>query len=94
MPRLRVFLLDDPVPYEVADVSPDTTLQQILAATPFHGKWKDDLHIFVNEGGTSMPWLDRSLTDYNNTYVERGYIEASLYIKHKARVLNDGRFEW
>jgi hypothetical protein len=72
----------------VIDVTPTTTLEQIVSEIQARNpafEWNNDTHIFVNEGGTPMPWLNRTMIDYNNWDVERGYISA-LYLKKKIKI--------
>lgn len=70
----------------VMSVIPTTTLSQILQAMDishelFEGTEPDAL-VFVNMGQTAMTNLDMNMLDYNNWYVEKGFI-SSLYIKHR-----------
>jgi hypothetical protein len=79
--NLRVYLPSGQM-YTVP-VIPQTTLLQILqyiGLNPelFEGTGPDTL-VFVNEGKTAMPNLERNMVDYNNWYVEGGFI-SSLYI--------------
>lgn len=69
-------------------VTPETTLAQIIVhigLDPELFTKEADAPVFVNEGGTGMPWLDRDMQYYNNWYITRGYI-PSLHIKRRADV--------
>ena len=71
----------------IVPVIPETSLRQIaeaigLDAALFEGTGPDTL-IFVNEGKTAMPNLDRNMLDYNNWYIEHGFI-SSFYIQRCA----------
>jgi hypothetical protein len=59
-------------------VTPQTTVQEILDAIGF----KDTNIVVLNEGETELPDLTRTMIDYNNWYIEKGYI-PSIYIKQK-----------
>jgi hypothetical protein len=69
-------------------VTPETTLAQILAHIGLDAAlFTKEAHapVFVNEGETGMPWLDRTMLYYNNWHITRGYI-PSLHIKRRADV--------
>lgn len=57
-------------------VTPITTVQEILNAIGF----KDTNITVLNEGDTELPDLTRTMVDYNNWYIEKGYI-PSIYIQ-------------
>lgn len=79
----------------VVPVIPETTLVQILNLISLDPELFNssaaDPYVFVNEGDTSMPWLDRNMLDYNNWYVDHGFI-PSLYIKRRSDITTD--HEW
>lgn len=85
---VRVYVLGMP-PIEVP-VIPETTLAQIVHYIQF--TWNDD-YVFVNEGGTVMPDVERNMIDYNNWYKENGYI-SSLYIKLKSSLSVEAYHNW
>lgn len=71
----------------VVPVIPETSMRQIaesigLDLSLFEGTGPDTL-VFVNEGKTAMPDLDRNMVDYNNWYIEGGFI-SSVYVKRRA----------
>lgn len=82
--NLRVHLPSGQI--RVVPVIPETSLRQIaesigLDLSLFEGAEPHTL-VFVNEGKTAMPDLNRNMLDYNNWYIEGGFI-SSLYIKHQ-----------
>lgn len=64
--------------FKTIEVSPEITLKELLEAVgcPTEGV------IVYNSGDTPMPDLNRTMVDYNNWYVEKGYIPG-LYVKFK-----------
>ena len=76
----------------VVPVIPETTLEQILNAIGLDSERFNpsapDSYVFVNEGETSMTRLDRNMLDYNNWYVDHGFI-SSFYIKRRCDVTTD-----
>ena len=79
----------------VVSVIPETTLAQILNSISLDSELFNasapNPYVFVNEGETSMPWLDRNMLDYNNWYIEHGFI-PSLYIKRQSEITTN--HEW
>jgi hypothetical protein len=75
----------------VVPVIPETTLGQILNIIGIEPERfnpsASDPYVFVNEGETEMPSLDRNMLDYNNWYVDHGFI-PSFYIKRRSDVTN------
>ena len=76
----------------VVPVIPETTLGQILTIIGVDPERFNPSaphpYVFVNEGETEMPWLANNMLDYNNWYVEHGFI-PSLYIKDRRYVITD-----
>ena len=76
----------------IVPVIPETTLGQILNIigmdSELFNSSAPDPYVFVNEGETAMPSLDRNMLDYNNWYVDHGFI-SSLYIKRQSDVTNN-----
>jgi hypothetical protein len=87
--NIRIYTPDGTM-FEVP-VIPETSLRQILAYMKF--EWDDAVYIFVNEGGTTMPHLERNMIDYNNWYVEHGYI-SSFTIKRKSSLGAEYDHDW
>ena len=60
---------------KTTEVNSDTTLKQLLIAVecPLEG-----ITVY-NSGDTPMPDLERTMTDYNNWYIEKGFI-PELYV--------------
>lgn len=57
--------------------TPNTKLGELLAAVGI----TDITRLTVyNSGETPMPYMDYTMTDYNNWYVEKGHI-PSLYVR-------------
>ncbi len=65
-------------PVTVPQVTPNTTVRELLiaASCPLEG-----ITVY-NCGDTPMPDLDRTMTDYNNWYVEKGSL-PQLYVKYQ-----------
>lgn len=89
--KIRICFQEHAHTYEIP-VIPQTTLRQMIlmiGLNPEMFECSDTRrYIFVNEGGTIMPFIDRNLIDYNNWYVEKGYI-SPFYIKRYCDVSND-----
>lgn len=60
----------------VVEVTPATTLTEILSKINI--VWSN-AYVFMNEGHTYMINHDMTLSDYNNWYIDKGFI-PSLYI--------------
>jgi hypothetical protein len=65
-------------PVTVSSVTPNTTVRELLifASCPLEGV------TMYNCGDRPMPDLDRTMTDYNNWYVEKGSLPP-LYVKYQ-----------
>lgn len=65
-------------PITVPSVTPNTSVRELLiaASCPFEGV------TVYNCGDTPMPDIDRTMTDYNNWYVEKGSLPP-LYVKYQ-----------
>jgi hypothetical protein len=61
---------------QTTQVTKEMTLREILQAI---GCPTDGVTVY-NLGDTPMPYLDWTMVDYNNWYVEKDYI-PSLYVK-------------
>jgi hypothetical protein len=59
-------------------VTPETTVQEILDTIGFQDK---NITVF-NAGKTELQDLTRTMVDYNNWYIEKGYV-SSIYIQLK-----------
>ena len=71
--------LPNGTPITVPHVTPNTTVRELLiaASCPLEG-----ITVY-NCGDTPMPDLDRTMTDYNNWYVEKGSLPP-LYVKFES----------
>ena len=76
----------------VVPVIPETTLGEILKHVGMDPELFNasaaDPYVFVNEGDTAMLFLDRNMLDYNNWYIDHGFI-PSLFIKRRSQIAND-----
>lgn len=89
--NVRIYLSDEGERRSwIVPVIPETTLLQILNSIGLDPhlfeRYGHNEYVFVNEGDTTMPLLDRNLLYYNNWNVENGYI-SSLYIKRVSQTL-------
>jgi len=72
--NLRVYLPSGE--HRVVEVTPTTTLAEILSKIEV--VWSHT-YVCINEGHTYMTNHEMTLADYNNWYVDKGFI-PSLYI--------------
>lgn len=72
--NLRIYLPSGE--HRVVRVTPTTTLGEIVAHVQF--KWTNK-YVIMNQGHTHMSNYEMTMSDYNNWYVEGGFI-PSLFI--------------